>query len=61
MSFAVNTQIIETPLKTTNRVQCHTDNVQKISSETLLLQLYDHYAYMAKNMKMGEVTTQHIF
>jgi len=26
-----------------------------------MLQLYDHYAYMAKNMKMGEVTTQPIF
>ena len=26
-----------------------------------MLQLYDHYAYMAKNIKMGEVTTQDIF
>jgi len=26
-----------------------------------MLQLYQRYTYMAKNMKMGEVTTQHIF
>jgi len=61
MSFAVNTQTIETLFKTTNRVQCHTSSVQKISSETFMLQLYQRYTYMAKNMKMGEVTTQHIF
>jgi len=61
VSFAINTQTIETLLKTTNRVQYHTSSVQKISSETFMLQLYDHYAYMAKNIKMGEVTTQDIF
>ena len=61
MSFAVNTQTIKTLFKTTNRVQCQTSSVQKILSETFMLQLYQRYTYMAKDMKMGEVTTQHIF
>jgi len=61
VSFAGNTQTIVTLFKTTNSVQCHTSTVKKISSETFMFQLYQRYTYMAKNMKMGEVTTQHIF
>ena len=61
MSFSVNTQTIETLLKAISRVQCHTSSVQRISSETFILQQYKRYSYMAKNMKMAEVTTQHIF
>jgi len=39
---------MQTLLKTNNRVQCYTDILQRISAETFMLQLYDHYAYMAK-------------
>ena len=61
MSFAVNTQTIATLLQTTGRILCHTSALQIISSETFMLQLYQSYTYMAKNMQMGEVTAQHIF
>jgi len=52
---------MQTLLQTTNRVLCHTSGLQRISSETFMLQLYQRYTYMAKNMQMGEVTAQHIF